>query len=80
MTVGIQASLYLLTSMAEGASLVSSFGKESACSPGDLGSIPGSGKILWSRKWQTTPVFLPRKSHGQRILMGYSPWDHKSQT
>ena len=25
----------------------------------------------------TTPVFLPRKSHGWRSLAGYSPWDHK---
>ena len=25
-------------------------------------------------------VFLPRKSHGQRTLAGYSPWDCKSQT
>ena len=25
-------------------------------------------KILWRRKWQTTPVFLPAKSHGQRKL------------
>ena len=23
------------------------------------------------------PVFLPRKFHGQRSLVGYSPWDHK---
>ena len=22
----------------------------------------------------TTPVFLPEKSHGQRSLVGYSPW------
>ena len=29
---------------------------------------------FWRRKWQPTPVFLPRKSHGQRNLMGYSPW------
>ena len=28
---------------------------------------------IWRRKWQPTPVFLPRKSHGQRSLMGYSP-------
>ena len=28
----------------------------------------------WSRKWHCTLVFLPGKSHGQRILMGYSPW------
>ena len=38
---------------------------------------PWVGKILWRRKWQTTPVFLPGKSHGQRSLMGYSPWDCK---
>ena len=35
------------------------------------------GKILWRRKWQPTPVFLPRESHGQRSLAGYSPWGHK---
>ena len=28
-------------------------------------------------KWQPTPVFLPGKSHGQRSLVGYSPWGHK---
>ena len=31
----------------------------------------------WRGKWQATPVFLPEKSHGQRSLMGYSPWGHK---
>ena len=34
-------------------------------------------KILWRRKWQSTPVLLPRKSHGQRSLVGYSPWGRK---
>ena len=34
-------------------------------------------KILWRRKWQPTPVFLPGKSHGQRSLVGYSPWGCK---
>ena len=28
-------------------------------------------------KGQPTPVFLPGKSHGQRSLGGYSPWDGK---
>ena len=23
------------------------------------------------------PVFLPGESHGQRSLVGYSPWSHK---
>ena len=31
-------------------------------------------KYFWRRKWQPTPVSLPGKSHGQRSLMGYSPW------
>ena len=26
------------------------------------------------RQWQPTPLLLPRKSHGQRTLVGYSPW------
>ena len=38
---------------------------------------PWVGKILWRRKWQPTAVFLPGKSHGQRRLVGCSPWDHK---
>ena len=31
----------------------------------------------WRKTWQPTPVFLPREFHGQRSLMGYSPWGHK---
>ena len=31
---------------------------------------PWSGKIPWRKKQQTIPVFLPRKSHGQRSLAG----------
>ena len=38
------------------------------------GFHPWVNKIPWKRKWQLTPVFLPRKSHGQGILLGYSPW------
>ena len=29
------------------------------------------------RKWQPTPVFLLGKFHGQRNLVGSSPWGHK---
>ena len=32
------------------------------------------GKIPWRRKWQLTPVFLPRKFHEQKSLVG--PWGH----
>jgi len=34
-------------------------------------------KIPWRKKWQPTPVFLPGEFHGQRSLVGYSPWGHK---
>ena len=33
--------------------------------------------LFWRRGWQSTPVFLPGESHGQRSLAGYSPWGHK---
>ena len=29
------------------------------------------------RAWQSTPVFLPEESHGQRSLAGYNSWGHK---
>ena len=99
--------------------------KESAYNAGDLGSIPGLGRVLggehgnprqyscleipmdrgawwaavhrvaksrtrlsdfsfsfatflhWRRKWQPTSVFLPGNPHGQRSLVGYSPWGCK---
>ena len=38
---------------------------------------PGVQKILWRRKWQLIPVFLPGESHGLQSLVGYSPQDHK---
>ena len=31
----------------------------------------------WRRKWQPTPVFLPRESCGQGSLVGCRPWGHK---
>ena len=43
-------------------------------------TISWVGKILWKRKWQPTPVFLPGESHGQRSLAGGSPWWCKSWT
>ena len=30
--------------------------------------------VHWRRQWQPTPVFLPGKSHGQKSLVGCSPW------
>ena len=51
--------------------------KESACQCWRHGLDPRVGKIPWRRKWQPTPVFLPGKSHGQRNLVGFSPWGRK---
>ena len=55
-------------------------GKESACQCLQCrrrGFDPWVRKIPWRRAWQPTPVFLPGKSHGQRSLVGYSPWDRE---
>ena len=35
------------------------------------------GNIPWRREWLPTPVFLPGEFHGQRSLVGYSPWGHR---
>ena len=48
-------------------------GKESACQYkrcGGHGLNLGVRKIPWKRKWQSTPVFLPGKSHGLSSLVG----------
>ena len=49
-------------------------------SPGDCRRHrfdPWVRKIPWRRAWQPTPIVLPGESHGQRSLVGYSPWGHK---
>jgi len=33
--------------------------------------------MSWRRKCLPTPVFLPGEPHGQRSLVGYSPWGCK---
>ena len=43
----------------------------------DTGSISGSGRFPWRRAWLSTLVFLTGEFHGQRSLVGYSPWGHK---
>ena len=48
-------------------------GKESTCSEGDVGLIPGLGRSPWRREWQPTPGFLPGEPQGRRSLAAYSP-------
>ena len=38
------------------------------------GFDPWVGKSLWRKKWELIPVFLPGNFHGQRSLVGCSPW------
>ena len=52
-------------------------GNQSACQCRRHRFNPWSSEIPWRRKWQLTPVFLPRKSHGQRSLVGCIPWGIK---
>ena len=55
-------------------------GKESACQCRKHrrhGFDPQVGKIPWRRKWQPAPIYSPSKLHGQRSLVGYSPWGCK---
>ena len=52
-------------------------GKEPICqhrSHKRCGFDPQVGKSPWKRAWKPTPVFLLGESHGQRSLVGYSPW------
>ena len=51
-------------------------GKASACNAEDLGSILGSRRSLEERN-DNPLMFLPGESHGQKILVGYSPQGHK---
>ena len=37
------------------------------------------GKIPWRRKWKPTSGFVPGKSHGQRSLVGCSPWGQRKE-
>ena len=49
-------------------------GKESTWKCRDVGFNPWVRKVPQRKKWQPTLVFLPEESHGQRYLVGYSPW------
>ena len=55
-------------------------GKQSACSVGDPGLIPGLGRSPGKGNGYQFQPFLLGESHGQKSLAGYSPWVAKSQT
>ena len=52
-------------------------GKESACQCRRCKRCrfdPWVSKIPWNRKWQPILIFLTGEFHGERSLVGYSPW------
>ena len=54
-------------------------GKASVYNVGDPGLIPGLGRSPGEGNGNPLQYYLllPGKSHGQRSLVGYSPWGHK---
>ena len=52
-------------------------GKKSTCSAGRPGSIPGLGRASGGGNGNPLQYSGLKKSHGQRSLVGYSPWGRK---
>ena len=52
-------------------------GKESACNVRDLGSIPGLERSPGEGNGNPLQYSCRENPHGQRSLMGYSPWGQK---
>ena len=59
------------------ASLVAQMVKESACHVEELGSIPGFGCSPGGGHCNPLQFSCLETPHGQRSLVGYSPWGHK---
>ena len=54
-----------------------SVSKESTCSAGDLGLIPGSGRSPGGGHGNSLQYSCLENPNGQRSLVGYSPWGHE---
>ena len=54
-----------------------SAGKQSACNVGDLGLIPELGRSPGEGNSNALQHSCLQNPHGQRSLMGYSPWGRK---
>ena len=51
--------------------------KESTCNAQEMWVQSLGQEDPLEKEMQPTPVSLPGKFHGQRSLVGYSPWGHK---
>ena len=52
-------------------------GKETTCNVGDLGSIPGLGRLPGGWHGNPHPYTCLENPHGQRRQAGYTPWSYK---
>ena len=52
-------------------------GKESTCNVKDLGTIPGLGRSTGGEHGHPLHYFCLENLHGQRSLVGHSPWGRK---
>ena len=59
------------------ASLVAQTVEKSACNAGDLGLIPRLGRSPGGRHGNAFQYSCVENPHGQRNLVGYSPWGCK---
>ena len=69
--------LYKDTKVDLWAATCGSDGKESACNIGDPGSISGLGRF--PGEGNNNPLQYG-ESHGQKSLVGYSPWGRRGRT
>ena len=51
--------------------------KKSTCNVGDLGLVPGLGRSLGGGNGNPLQHSCLENPHGERSLVGYSPWGHK---
>ena len=69
--------MHLYLGIVEGNFPGGSVSKESACNVEDLGLIPGLGRSPEGGQGNPLQCSYLENLHGQRSLVGYSPWGHK---